>query len=41
MVENLVSKASASLAMMYAVKNAGIDRDEVNTRSNVRGSAVT
>ena len=29
MVENLVSKASASLAMMYAVKNAGIDRDEV------------
>lgn len=29
MVENLVSKASSALALMYAVKNAGIDRDEV------------
>ena len=29
MAENLVSKASAVLALLYAVKNAGIDRDEV------------
>ncbi len=38
MHENLMSKASSVLALLYAIRNAGINKETWNMSSTVRGS---